>query len=237
MTFKDAAVKILNEKNVPMSASEIWEEISKQDLIQSNGKTPEASLSTVLLVYSNNSNISKKRNSEIFTIVDENPHKFILIKNDKVDIIEDVNKSKNTNSKELIYECVLDDGDILMVYNDNSTLSYDKVKCVVGYTYFILDETRQIIKIGRESIMGDRLKAFKTSNPDLKLKYIIPGDYNEKILHKKFDSLHYDREWFFYGKGIKDFIKNEKIKSENAKKCYDLFLDSKKYEKEFLRFF
>lgn len=233
MTFREAAIQVLkNNNNTPMSASEIWENAENDNLVKTKGKTPSASMFTILLMHSNNS-VTCRKGKSFFTIVDENPHKFKIIEEENYieeqeEIIED---------DKLIYECVLDDGDLLRIYNNDGTLEYQKVNCDVGYTYFILDPQFDKVKIGRETKMGDRLKNFLTSNPRLEHMFSFPNALNEKYFHRKFDSLHSEREWFFHGKGIKDFINKEEIKREDAIKSYNLYLESKEQEKKFLSHF
>jgi len=237
MTFKDAAVQVLtNNQNKPLSASEIWDEIERLGLVQSNGKTPSASLHTRLLYYSDNSNSEHHYKEKVFTIVDKNPLKFVLLNNIEPPI--SIEEEIETNKSIPIYECVLDDkGNILKVYNDNDTLKYETEYCTVGFTYFTLDEMRDKVKIGKETYLGDRLKVFKTANPGLKTIFTLPNITNEKVYHKIFDDLRSDGEWFFYAKGIREFIDNEKLKREDAIKSYNLFIESKNQEKEFLKHF
>lgn len=79
-TFLSAAIKVLKmNNNKPMSSSEIWDIIEKNDLYRSSGKTPAASLNTVLHSKSINSNISSKSKHPEFECVGTNPIKFKLI--------------------------------------------------------------------------------------------------------------------------------------------------------------
>jgi hypothetical protein len=79
-TFTTAAIKVLkNNSNNPMSAREIWDEIEKKNLYTTTGKTPAASLSTIMLSSSSNSNIKQKSKKIFFECVGENPIKFKLI--------------------------------------------------------------------------------------------------------------------------------------------------------------
>jgi len=79
-TFITAAVKILkSNNNLPMSAREIWSEIEKNKLYKTTGKTPVASLTTIMLGSSSNSNITNKSKKVVFECVGENPIKFKLI--------------------------------------------------------------------------------------------------------------------------------------------------------------
>jgi len=238
MTFKDAAVQILSERNIPMSHTEIWNEIARQKLIVSNGKTPSATLYTILLKYSNNSDgMSTHAKTPYFTIVDKNPYKFILIDSDNgVDDLTDEEFTESIKS-DPIYECVLDsDGNILKIYDDNGTLKYEVGKSD-GFTYFTLDPIRDKIKIGKETHLGDRVKAGKTFNPDIKVIFTFPHKSNESKFHNKFDESRSDGEWFFFTKGIKEFLDNEILKAKDAIKSYELYLESTNQEKEFLNHF
>jgi hypothetical protein len=88
MTFADAGKFILEEfGNKPMSATEIWSEISKRNLVRTSGKTPGASLNTILSSLSVNlekvaENRDTRKNWEIknsiFEIVSTNPYKYRL---------------------------------------------------------------------------------------------------------------------------------------------------------------
>ena len=80
MTFIEAAQLILKQNNnTPMSAREIWDEIEEQDLVETSGATPWATLNAQMLSYSDNTNISRKKKNKIFHIVSDNPAMFILI--------------------------------------------------------------------------------------------------------------------------------------------------------------
>ena len=75
MKYFEAAIKILTENgNQPLSSREIWNKIDQQKLIESNGKTPWASLNTTLIYHS-----KPEYNKKIyFKIVSNNPMKFII---------------------------------------------------------------------------------------------------------------------------------------------------------------
>lgn len=80
MTFIEAAQLILKQNdNQLMSAREIWDEIEEQDLVETKGTTPCATLNAEMLSYSDNTNISRKKKVKLFTIVSTNPAIFILI--------------------------------------------------------------------------------------------------------------------------------------------------------------
>ena len=89
MTFIEGAKLVLTQKgNIPMSPSEIWTECIKLKIVKTGGKTPSASMRTILMCQSINSPIKHTRakpiknggsNREIFEIVEKNPMKFKLI--------------------------------------------------------------------------------------------------------------------------------------------------------------
>jgi hypothetical protein len=86
ITFIDAAVLTLKEnENKPMSAKEIWNYISKNNIISSKGKTPWITLNTVMSRFSKNTKLDltlQNRNPdkiEIFEIVKRSPLMFILL--------------------------------------------------------------------------------------------------------------------------------------------------------------
>ena len=80
MTFIEAAITILRQNNnKPMTPREIWEQISQQSLIKSEGKTPMESLKSIMLGTSNNSNVKSRSKKLYFTIVSKKPNKFIIL--------------------------------------------------------------------------------------------------------------------------------------------------------------
>jgi hypothetical protein len=79
MTFIDAAKFILDEfGNKPMTSKEIWDEIDKRNLVKTSGKTPQASLSTIILNDCLDSPVNGNKSRNIFKIVENNPNKYIL---------------------------------------------------------------------------------------------------------------------------------------------------------------
>ena len=79
-TFISASIQVLkNFENVPMSAKEIWDHIEKIGSYKAVGKTPAASLYTIMSGSSINSNNSNKSKKLIFESVGTNPIKFKLI--------------------------------------------------------------------------------------------------------------------------------------------------------------
>lgn len=80
MTFIEATKFILEKlNNKPMSSSEIWEEI--KDMVDTKGKTPQATLNSIILNQCINSPLNKftQKNKELFKIIGENPMKFQLV--------------------------------------------------------------------------------------------------------------------------------------------------------------
>lgn len=80
MTFIEAAKFALeNNNNKPMSSSEIWDKI--KDMVDTKGKTPQATLNTTILHQCINTPIksSNQRNREIFKIIGGYPMKFQLV--------------------------------------------------------------------------------------------------------------------------------------------------------------
>jgi hypothetical protein len=80
MTFIEAAQLILKQNdNQPMSAREIWDEIEEQDLVETSGATPWATLNASILTYADNSRSRIQRKIKLFHVVSDNPAMFILI--------------------------------------------------------------------------------------------------------------------------------------------------------------
>jgi len=80
MTFIEAAQLILKQNdNEPMSARDIWDEIEEQDLVETSGATPWATLNASMLTYAENSRSRTQRKIKLFHIVSDNPAMFILI--------------------------------------------------------------------------------------------------------------------------------------------------------------
>ena len=79
-TFISSAIHILKmNQNSPMSAREIWQEIERLKLYETSGKTPIASLNSIMLGSSKNSNIKNKSKNIVFECVGDNPIKFKLL--------------------------------------------------------------------------------------------------------------------------------------------------------------
>ena len=80
MNFTKAAIRILKDNtNSPLSAKEIWAQIEKRGIIESKGKTPWATLNTILSRKSKNNNFKKDDGNYLFEIVSDKPRKYQLI--------------------------------------------------------------------------------------------------------------------------------------------------------------
>lgn len=84
------------------------------------------------------------------------------------------------------------------------------IKRVRGVVYFITDEKREYIKIGRTTDLKKRLTQLQTGSPiDLILDYhVLSNDVvsTENRFHEKFSKHRKRGEWFIYSDEIKDFI-------------------------------
>lgn len=64
-----------------------------------------------------------------------------------------------------------------------------------GFTYFVLDNLSNYIKIGFSGDVKTRLRQLKVANPHISLLGFIPGNY-EDCFHKRFKHLNISGEWF-----------------------------------------
>lgn len=233
MTFLEAATRVLRgNNNQPMSSREIWDEIEKQSLVQTKGKTPWASLSTVMLYSTiNETKISSKNDILLFKIVEKNPYKFILVDENGIgddyiykNNIQQIEKDENSTQIEIVEKILLYqitseflDWKTLSVYNNEDNIEYQFSDCQ-NYTYIMYDKAHETIKIGTTSNKPDlRLNQLKTANPSIEMIHVFPGTlYSEKELHQKFDDIRKDREWFFNAKSLKNFLSSEMKKHEAA---------------------
>lgn len=79
MTFIEGAKFILEDLgNKPMTSKEIWDEIDKRNLVRTGGKTPWASLNTIILNDCVDSPVAGSKSRNLFKMVDRNPARFIL---------------------------------------------------------------------------------------------------------------------------------------------------------------
>jgi hypothetical protein len=131
----------------------------------------------------------------------------------------------------------MDDNEtILKVYDNDGNLTY-KTEYGDSFTYFISNSVKDKIKIGRTKNIKNRFKTFKTSNPDIEISLVIPKDKYEKYYHDEFSKYHYNLEWYFYTKEIKEFIVNENKKRKKAIDCYREYKESIETENDFLSLF
>jgi hypothetical protein len=81
VTFIEAAQLILKQNNnKPMTSNEIWSEVVSQDLVETSGKTPQATMNAKLIYYSDNSTFKNSNKNSLFKIEDDSkPYKFSLI--------------------------------------------------------------------------------------------------------------------------------------------------------------
>lgn len=77
-----------------------------------------------------------------------------------------------------------------------------------SYVYFFHDPIRNIIKIGKSVDIAHRIQAVaRQNNSELNFEGYILGSYREeKQLHKKFNHLRLQGEWFSYSYEIKEYI-------------------------------
>lgn len=89
LTFVQAAEIVLKQNgNKPMTAQEIWDQISSQNLVQSTGATPWSTLRSDLETNSINSTHTI-RGKNVFRRVNDNPRKYVLINAESVSIPEE----------------------------------------------------------------------------------------------------------------------------------------------------
>lgn len=91
MTFLVACQFVLKQNdNRPMNANEIWEEIKKQNLVNTNGLTPWDTINAQMILYSTNSTAKNKKKNSIFQIIEgTKPYKFILLNPDNIQDVPD----------------------------------------------------------------------------------------------------------------------------------------------------
>jgi hypothetical protein len=79
-------------------------------------------------------------------------------------------------------------------------------------TYFIADDFKGVIKIGKSNTPHARLKTLQTANVStLTLELLIPtdvemGGLSERDLHSRFGQYRLGGEWFQYSPEIKSFV-------------------------------
>jgi DNA-directed RNA polymerase delta subunit len=91
VTFTKAAQVILQDNNnIPMSPSDIWNQISERELVETKGKNPTSILFKLMSINSDNSSVKDKKGTNVFTITQKNPIKFKLINPEEIqDVTED----------------------------------------------------------------------------------------------------------------------------------------------------
>jgi hypothetical protein len=218
MTFVEAAIEILKQNNnQPMSAREIWTKISEQNLVSTTGKTPQATLNSYLLWHSK----PEYKKTIYFDICSKSPlkvciHDVVKFKTELINQNDDV-ENEIKNNKILLYQitCKEIDWKKLNIYNNNNFIEYEITDCE-EYTYIIEDKAHATIKIGKTKNDPEiRLSQLKTGNPTLNLIHVFPSClFSESELHKKFNDYQKDLEWFFYTKGLREFLSDE-IKKHN----------------------
>lgn len=213
MTFLEAAIQILKENgNQPMKSKEIWSEISKKSLVKTSGKTPWASLNTIMLFHAK----PEYKNKIYFKIHSKSPMRYILASLDSPDLTTP-EKIEEVVERNLLYSITSKDLNWkkLSLYNNNENIEYEISNCS-EYTYIIEDKAHATIKIGKTKNDPEiRFNQLKTANPSIKLIHVFPSDqWSEIDLHDKFNEYQKDLEWFFYTKGLKNFL-DEEMKKHN----------------------
>lgn len=206
MTFIEGAIEILRQNgNVPMSPMDIWKQIAKQQLVQTNGKTPWASLDTLIRIYQLNSGIGKKY------LVKQNPKgivKFIAVgtkfklvdelfsgttipsllgvvgsngsTNGVIDL-DEVESVISEHSKpevgQAIYQIV--DESLgwkrLSVYRSDTGIEYVLDDCYM-FTYVLNEHTGKTVKIGKtKNDPTERLNTLRTANRGLTFNHVFPS--------------------------------------------------------------
>lgn len=93
-----------------------------------------------------------------------------------------------------------------------------------------LMKSNKFLKIGYTSNIDNRIKQYKTHNPDIKILSIIEGTReDEKKLHELCKEWKYDSEWFYYSPRIIELFSNNILNSEiiireNIVKTYEEFI-------------
>lgn len=213
MTFIEASIEILKQNgNQPLSSREIWNKISEQNLVKTKGKTPWASLNTILIFHSR----SEYKKKLYFNIASNKPLKFTILDLNTIHLgieKEDTNiEEEETLEKSLLYSITSKELEWkkLTVYNNNENIEYELSDCN-EYTYIIEDKAHATIKIGKTKNDPElRFNQLKTANPSIKLLHVFPSDqWSESDLHQKFGDIQKDLEWFFFTKGLRIFISEE----------------------------
>jgi hypothetical protein len=225
MTFIGAAKKILIDcGNLPLTSNQIWEKIKEKGLVNTNGKTPWASLNTILLTHSQNSPVKTPSKVPTIEIIGSNPMKFRLLS-----LTENINDPNYLNGEDFINKKIEDEKILLYqitskslnwkklsVFNNNENIEYLLSDCE-EYTYIMEDKAHATLKIGKtKNDPESRLNQLKTGNPSINILHVFPStQYSESDLHQRFNDFQKDLEWYFYTKVLKTFLSIEIEKHES----------------------
>lgn len=244
MTFIEAAIIVLTQaNNTPMSARQIWDEIAKQNMVSTNGKTPWATLDTLIRTYQKDSAINptalQKTNPKSIIHFEAigSPAKFKLISYVPVIVLP---ASASIVSPVIINKSVLYQitdhsfgWKTLSVIDDGGSTKYEISNCD-EYTYMFEDAAHDTVKIGKtKSDPAVRLSQLRTGNPQITLSYVFPASrFTESYLHNMFSSFRKDLEWFFRTQALKNFISTEKEKHAKIIETYNQSVKVSALEKE-----
>jgi hypothetical protein len=104
--------------------------------------------------------------------------------------------------------------DKIIVYKTNSGYEYQRLKCN-NFTYVLIDNTYDSVKIGKTNNPDQRLNTLKTANPNLSYLIVFPSElFSEKMLHDKLSDYRKQLEWFHYTNTIREFV-NKAIQNHN----------------------
>jgi|APHM01.1.fsa_nt_gi T5orf172 domain. len=227
MNYEEAAIEAFRlSNNEAKTAKELWQIIESEGLKESSGKTPWATLRTVLTRHSDNPYESRpERNGEVFfdRLTEESPDKFKLIEkqNENLNTVEKCIENEKENQFVTEVTSSKIDWQKVIVKNNNGNLEYHTENCV-QYTYFITGQHKEKVKIGKtRQTPEDRLKSMSTGHPDLNIAIAVPASkLSESQAHKKFDNERHRDEWFFRTKRIRNYIKRQKQLTENVIERY-----------------
>lgn len=243
MKFIEAAIKVLSENNTPITANDLWDIIESRGLVNTGGKTPNASLNAQMILYSSNSTAKGKHKDSLFTIIENTrPYKYILYKPIDITSIEsnEISDINDKVEKVLLYQIVDKtlDWKTLSIFNHDENIEYH-LSDTNEFTYIMEDQAHDTVKIGKTTNEPElRLNSLRTANPSIKLLHVFPSSqYSESELHLKFEDFRKDREWFFYAKKVKDFIQSELRKHKDIIESYDKRLELDKLESSMLEKF
>lgn len=97
----------------------------------------------------------------------------------------------------------------------------EAIACFLGmsqnteiFTYFILDDVQNRVKIGKSRNVARRIKSLQTGNSNIFKLRCTTTSYSETELHKKFCRYKINGEWFTFSAEIKCFL--IRVSTENA---------------------